>query len=992
MDAVIYTGSSLGASTTIKNNYITLEELDVSTCDATDFSGVCPSFYYSTYTANLVRAVVMGFGSYDSSINVQSNTVLANVTANNSFLLGSTAMVAVQVSAKPTTAVMTVQSNTMTLQGGSPQAFVCGGISDVSGSSYAISITGNTATAYGNETSIAACLGCTVSYQSLTLTSNTLTAGKGTYGNGAICASCSANNYQNVIKFAVQDNVLAFTNVDTFRGIIAYLVSAYGTAVVIRVNAIGASSGTSPTFSLSQPCPTTDFYICHNTIRASYVTSVANTTICGSCSVSSSSSSASLSATYNQISVNSVPSSFTVFYDGTVSGSRDDPSTSTVQGNTVTIQNVVNTSIVPFQVSSSIATALVANNIFILNNAGSYVRGYLVGGPASPSGSGDDTTCIKNNVITTSDSASLSGATALSGCNTSIVSNTIRVYGGTGLGGWSLIGSRGARGTIILDSNTIGPTFNIDSVITDVNPDTGLPAYTSGDATFIVKNNDFTGKNVSIGVGGGSNTLIMSGSTINYVQLSGLASNANYATEVVLTSVTMQGLVFNGGLGSALVNITGGAIHSSNAVSFDGATVASLKMNLMSITLSASRGFQTLTTTPIYLLSIVNSSVSSSTITTTALTQDLQSGALVYIQNGTLSSSTVSFPSPTCSNGGLLVLSNASLQRSTIIFRSATFTGTNDLLFVDPSSTSTAVSTLVNITGSTFTAAAANTYYADNLGDSTSSSVGTLSGLNVVYDTSFLVDYISIHRPTTPDYLLRLACVSFDGFSGINMDPTAYFPYNRVRTFAQFSWAGQQCFTYTPSKSHSKSIKATMTAPISPTRSVIPTPSPSLSESISPALSASPTDSVSDTFTLSDSPTFSTTPSESESDTSTFSETPTVSTTPSVSESQSGTASATPSHSATLSPSHSLSVSSTLTSSPSNSASPTSTSTLVDEEGGRLQLVILASAVAGSLGILALVAFIKYKFFPGAAAASQATHPEAIELGQVGAPNCPTSV
>ncbi|CUG92413.1 membrane-associated protein, putative [Bodo saltans] len=439
VDAVIYTGSSLGASTTIKNNYITLDELDVSTCDATDFSGVCPSFHQSTYTANLVRAVVMGFGSYDSNINVQSNTIRANVTANNSFLLGSTAMVAVQVSAKPTTAIMTVQSNTMTLQGGSPQAFVCGGISDVSQASYAISITGNTATAYGNETSIAVCLGCSVSYQSLTLTSNTLTAGKGEYGNGAICAKCSAN--QNAIKFGVQDNVLAFTNVDTFRGIIAYLVSAYGTDVVIRDNAIGASSGTSPTFSLSQTCPNTDFYICHNTIRASYVTSVANTTICGGCSMSSSSSSASLSATYNQVNVNSVPSSYTVFYDGTLSGSRTVASTSNVQGNTVTIQNVVNTSIVPFQVSSSMATALVANNIFDLNNAGSFVRGYLVGGPASPSGSGSDTTCIKNNVITTSDSAGiLSGASALSGCNTSIVSNTIRVYNGTGLGGWSLMG------------------------------------------------------------------------------------------------------------------------------------------------------------------------------------------------------------------------------------------------------------------------------------------------------------------------------------------------------------------------------------------------------------------------------------------------------------------------------------------------------------------------------------------------------------------------
>jgi hypothetical protein len=237
---------------------------------------------------------------------IQTNSIVANVTANNSLLIGSTAMVAAQVSAKPTTGPMLVSSNTMALQGGSPQAFVCGAVSDQSLSTASISITGNTTTAYGNETSIAACLGCTVSY-------HTLTAGKGAYGNGAVCASCSVSYSQYTVILGIADNVLAFTDVATFRGIVAYLASAYGTTLAIRENAVGVSSGVAPTFAWSQSCPTTNFYICHNTTRASFVASISNTTICGGCSVYSSSNSASsLSVTYNEINVNSVPSSYAV--------------------------------------------------------------------------------------------------------------------------------------------------------------------------------------------------------------------------------------------------------------------------------------------------------------------------------------------------------------------------------------------------------------------------------------------------------------------------------------------------------------------------------------------------------------------------------------------------------------------------------------------------------------------------------------------------------
>ncbi|CUG87487.1 Hypothetical protein, putative [Bodo saltans] len=1123
VDAVLYTGSAIGDSTVIKNNEIQLEELEVSTCDATDFVGVCPSFYYDTYTANLVRGVVMGFGTYDSSINVQSNTILANVTVNNSFLLGSTAMVAVQVTAKPTTAIMTVQSNTMTLQGGSPQAFVCGGISDAYQSAYAISITGNTASAYGNETSIAACLGCSVSYQALTLTSNTLTAGKGTYGNGAICASCSANSYNGAITFGVKDNVLAFTNVETFRGIIAYLVSAtYGTAVSIKENAIGASSGIAPTFTWSQTCPSSSFYICHNTISASYVSSVANTTICGSCSVSGNIyTTQSLTANYNQINVNSVDASYTVFYDGTFSGTG---STSNVVDNTVIIQNVVNTSIVPFQVSSSSAISLVANNLFVLNHAGSHVLGYLVGGPATSSGSPTDKTCINGNLVTTSSSGTatpmgpfattqlvratflplqtrrfaeavqfqvtftqrslsrqttiksmltpsmrrtlfstmapsveqevqamlwitrssfkmwvntsivpfqVSSSSAISlvannlfvlnhagshvlgylvggpatssgsptdktcingnlvttsssgtatpmglqnNCNTSVVSNTIRVYNGTGLGGWSMLGSRGATGVLILDANTIDNGIDINSVISSADPVTGLPTYTGGNANFILTNNNFPGKNVSVGVGGGSNTLTLSGGTVNYVVLSGSALTANSNTQVVLTSVTLQGLIFGGGLGSSVVNITGGAIHSNNAIAFAAATISNLIMNLMQISVSASRGFQVLTTSPIYLLSVVNSTVTTSSITTTSVTQDLQSGALIYIQNGTLSSSNVSFETLTFSNGGILVLDGANTTDSIITILDATFTGAHDLMFVEPSASSIAISTTVNITGSTFTAALSNTYYAENFGDSTSSSVNTLGGFSVYYDTSALLNFSSFHQPSTPNYLLQLACTSFDGMRGMLMSHTAYTPYTRIKTFALFSWAGAQCFTFTKSQSPSNSTIASFSVEPSVTKQT-----ESSSKSQSPTTSSSPSLSDSPSWSDSTSPTESDSPSETESATESTSQSPSTSLSPS----HSVTPSVTPSPSASPTPSVS----------PSNSASPTSTATLLlEEEHGRLQLVIIATVVAGVLGVLALVAFIKIKFFSAATASAVPTHPDAVELGQVGQANCPTAV
>ncbi len=254
--------------------------------------------------------------------------------------------------------------------------------------------------------------------------------------------------------------------------------------------------------------------------------------MCGSCSISQFDiyHTQTIATTDNKVQVEDVPTTYTVFYDGTLSGAT---SHSIVSDNHISIKNAINSSIVPFRVSSSQATALVSNNIFDLNNAGANVRGYLVSGP-SDGGSSTDAVCIVGNLITTSSSDTAATLPSLPTCNTTIVHNTIRAYGGSGLGSWSLLGSKGARGKFLLDSNTIDSEIDFNSVISDVDLDTGLPSYTGGDADFVLTNNNFPGKNVSVGLGGTNNKLTLDGGALNYVVLSGPSTGTSSTSTLVV--------------------------------------------------------------------------------------------------------------------------------------------------------------------------------------------------------------------------------------------------------------------------------------------------------------------------------------------------------------------------------------------------------------------------------------------------------------------------